>query len=116
MGSILGIFWGSIGDNMNNMAKLKSLLVGLDMTQTHGWFPVILEGDSQVILQMAEKLLNGKQVHKVADNWCMIHHLELLKAKLLNHSKVQIHHVKRKANSLADLLANHGVETGQEIT
>ena len=46
----------------------------------------------------------------------MIHNLELLKAKLLNHSEVQTHHVKRKANSLANLLANHGIEAGQEIT
>lgn len=59
-GSIQGIFWGSIGDNTNNMAELKALLVGLDMTQTHGWYLIILEGDSQVILQMAEKLLKGK--------------------------------------------------------
>ena len=97
------------------MAELKALLVGLDMAQTHGWFSVILEGDSQVILQMVEKLLNDKQVHKVADNWRMIHNLELLKAKLLNHLEVQIHHIKRKANSLVDLLANHGVEAGHEI-
>lgn len=97
------------------MAELKALLVGLDMTQTHGWYMIILEGDSQVILQMAEKLLKGKQVHKVANNWHMIHNLELLQAKLLNHLDVKIHHVKRKVNSLADLLANHGVKTGQEI-
>ena len=51
----------------------------------------------------------------MANNWQMIHNLELLKAKLLNHSEVQIHHVKRKANSLVDLLANHGVEAGWEI-
>ena len=68
-GGILKIFWGSIGDNTNNVTELKALLVGLDMTQTHGWYPVILEGDSEVILQMAEKLLNDKQVHKVVDNW-----------------------------------------------
>ena len=64
---------------------------------------------------MAEKLLKGKHVHKVADNWRLIHNLDLLRTKLLNHSDVKTRHVKRKANSLADLLANHGVEKGQEI-
>ena len=59
-GTILRIYWRSIGENTNNVAKLKALLAGLDMAQTHGWFLVILEGDSQIILQMAEKLLNGK--------------------------------------------------------
>lgn len=29
---------------------------------------LILEGDSQVILQMANKLLNGKHVSKVTEN------------------------------------------------
>ena len=114
-GNILGLFRGSIGHTTNNVAEIKALLVGLDMIQTHGWRPTILEGDSQVILQMAEKLLKGKQVHKVADNWRLIHNLDLLQTKLLNLSDVKIHHVKRKTNSLADLLANHGVEKGQEI-
>ena len=49
-GGILRIFWGSIGDNTNNVTELKALLVGLYMMQTHGWYPVILEGDSEVIL------------------------------------------------------------------
>jgi hypothetical protein len=59
-GEILGIYWGCIGVNTNNVANLKVLLEGLEMSSTHGWFPIILEGDSQIILQMAEKLLNGK--------------------------------------------------------
>ena len=93
-GNILGLFWGSIRDTTNNMAEIKAPLVGLDMIQTHGWHPTILEGDSQIILHMVEKLLKGKQVHKVADNWRLIHNLDLLRAKLLNHSDVKIHHIK----------------------
>ena len=46
----------------------------------------------------------------------MVHNLEHLRANLISDSKVQIHHVKRKANTLVDLLANHGVESGQEVT
>lgn len=115
-GGILGIYLGCIGENTNNVAELKVLFAGLEMASTHGWFPIILEGDSQIILQMAEKLLNGKPVHKVAENWRMEHNLEQLRAKLIRHSEVQIHHVKRKANKLADLLANNGVESGQKVT
>jgi ribonuclease HI len=77
-GEILGIYWGCIGVNTNNVAELKTLLAGLVMASTHGWFPIILEGDSQIILQMAKAMLNGKQVHKVADNWRMAHNLEQL--------------------------------------
>lgn len=43
---------------------------------------------------------------KVVDNWKMAHSLDQLRGLQRDHSKVQIHHVKRKANRLADLLAN----------
>ena len=114
-GNILGVFWGSIGESTNNVVEIKALLVGLDMIQTNEWHPTILEGDSQLILQMVEKLLNGKHIHKVADNWRLIHNLDLLRTKLYNRPDVKIHHIKRKANSLADLLSNYGVEKGQEV-
>ena len=100
---------------MKNVAEIKVLMMGLDMIQTNGWHSTILEGDSQLILQMAEKILNGKHVHKVADNWQLIHNLDILRNKLYNRPDVRIRHVKRNANSLADFLANHGVEKGQEI-
>jgi ribonuclease HI len=32
--------------NMSNAAELKALLGGLHMVTTHGWLPVIIEGDS----------------------------------------------------------------------
>ena len=52
----------------NNVVELKALIASLNMVITNGWLLVIIEGDSQVILQMAMKLLHGKEVHKVADN------------------------------------------------
>ena len=53
---------------MNNMAELKTLLAGINMAVTNGWLLVIIEGDSQIILQMAMNLLHGKLVNKVVDN------------------------------------------------
>ena len=94
------------------MAEIKALMVGLDMIQTNGWQPTIVEGDSQITIQMAHKILNGKHVHKVADNWWLIHSLYILQNKLYNQPDVKLHHVRRKANALADLLANYGVEKG----
>ena len=114
-GIILGVFWGAIRETANNMAEIKALMTGLDMVRTSGWQPTIVEGDSLIIIQMANKILNGKHVHKVADNWRLIHSLENLWNKLYNHLDVKLLHVRRKANALADLLANHGVEKGQEI-
>ena len=114
-GSILGVFWGAIGETTNNVAEINALMIGLDMVQTNGWQPTIVEGDSLIIIQMANKILNGRHVHKLADNWHLIHSLESLRNKLYNHPDVKLLHVRRKANALADLLANHGVEKGQEI-
>lgn len=78
----MGLYWGYIGENTNNVSELKGLLVGLAMATTFGWFPIILEGDSQLILQLTTKLLHGKRVNKVVDNWRMDHSLEQLRALL----------------------------------
>lgn len=43
-GEILGVYWGFIRENTNNVAKLKALLAGLNMAVTNGWFLVIIEG------------------------------------------------------------------------
>lgn len=45
-GEIVGLYWGNIGMNMNNLAKLKALIVELNMGITNGWLPIIIEGDS----------------------------------------------------------------------
>ena len=66
---ILGIYWGYIGENMNNMAEMKPLLAGINIVLTNGWCLVIIKGDSQIILHMAMNLLHGKSVNKVMDNW-----------------------------------------------
>lgn len=107
--SMVGLYLGYIEENTNNVAELKGLHVGLAMEAFHWWFRIILEGDSQLILQMTTKLLHGKLVNKVADNWRMAHNLEKLRALLRDHFKVHTHHVKRKANILADVLENYGV-------
>lgn len=106
---MVGFCWGYIGDNSNNVAELKGLLAGLAMVAQHGWLPIILERDSHIIMQMATKLLHGKPLSKVADNWKMAHSLDQLRVLLWAHSEVQIHHVKRKYNRLVDLLGNYGV-------
>ena len=95
-GCVIGLYWGYIGENTNNVEELKGLIVGLVMVITYGWFSIILEGDSQIILQMTSNLLHGKLVNKVAENWRIAHNLEQLREFLHGHSEVHIHHVKKK--------------------
>ena len=58
---------------------------------------------------MVTKLLHGKPVSKLADNWKVDHTLEQVRGLLRVHSEVQVHHVKRRENKLVDLLENYGV-------
>ena len=106
--NMVGLCWGYIGENSNNVDKLKGLLASLSMAAQHGWLPIISEGDSQIILQMATKLLHGKPISKVDDNWKMTDSLEQLRGLLRVHAKVEIHHVRRKENRLDDLMENYG--------
>ena len=81
-GMIVGLCWGYIRENTNNVAELKGLMAGLTLDIQQGWMPIVLEGNSRLILQMITKLLHGKLVSKVADNWKMNHSLELLRILL----------------------------------
>ena len=112
----MGLYWGIIGENTNNVVDLKAFLAGINMLITNGWFPVITEGDSQIISQMAMKLLHRKSVHKVVDNWQLAYNLEQLQSLLIPHSDVHTHHFKCKANKLVDILASHGVNLGKDHT
>lgn len=67
-GRMVGMCWGYIHENTNNEVELKWLLASMDVIVTYGWFPIILEGDSQLILEMTTKLLHGKPVNMVANN------------------------------------------------
>lgn len=66
-GKLESLYWGYMGRNSNNILELRGLLASLTMGTQHGWMPIILEGDSQVILQMATKLLHGRHVSKVVE-------------------------------------------------
>jgi ribonuclease HI len=49
-----------LGENTNNVAELTSLLRGLQIAVQHQYHWLIIEGDSQVIIQLISKILHGK--------------------------------------------------------
>jgi ribonuclease HI len=49
----------SIGHNTNNVAELWGLMKGLQLAQEYGHHKLIVEGDSQIILSLFAKILNG---------------------------------------------------------
>ena len=108
-GSILSLFWGSIGSNMNNMAEMEGLIQVFKVLIRGCYFPAIIEGDSKIPTQMAKHLANGKDCAKVAMSWCLASRLDSLKTMLHVHSYITFNHVRCSANKATNILANAGV-------
>ena len=46
------MFYGSIGFDTNNSVTLKGMLQGLNLMLREGWIPTMVEGDSNILIQM----------------------------------------------------------------
>ena len=68
-GEYLLLFYGNIGWDTNNSAELEGLWQGLLLSQHYGFHPLEVEGDSQILIGMANQLLNGTRAHKTANSW-----------------------------------------------
>lgn len=55
-GNPLISFFGSIGWNTYNAAELEGLLRGLTLAQDQKFLPLLVEGDSQILINMALKI------------------------------------------------------------
>lgn len=114
-GNPLITFFGSIGWNTNNAAELEGLWRGLNLAQKQGLLPLIVEGDSQIIINMASKLQQGSPVHKVSSSWRMATRLERLQQWIGHNQAISFKHIRREGNKLADFLANLGVDIGKDF-
>ena len=114
-GKPLTTFFGSIGWNTNNATELESLWRGLTLAQEHRYFPLIVEGDSQILINMALKIQQGSSIHKFSSSWRMATRLEGLQNWLQENRAISFKHIKREGNTLADFLANLGVDNGKDF-
>ena len=106
---------GSTGFNTNNLVELEGLIQGLRLVSKEGWFLVTIEGYSKVIIQMARKISMGQKVEKLTIGWRLLSRLETLSCLISTCSASSFGHVRREANKVADLMANVGVEGGQDL-
>lgn len=109
------IFLGSKGWDSNNSTELEGLWQGLTLAQDKSFFPLIIEANSQIIINMVTKLMQGSPTHKVSNNWRMAQRLKLIDRWLSQHQAISFKHTKREGNKLADFLANIGVEMGVDL-
>ena len=68
-GTILSLFWGSIGSITNNMAELEGLINGLIWARQTRKMPLMVEGDSQIIINTARKIQEGTLTSQISKNW-----------------------------------------------
>ena len=71
-------FVGSIGWDRNNSTKLEGLWHGLLLAQLHGFFPLLIEGDSQILINMVNQILQGTPSYKVGSSWRLAERLEII--------------------------------------
>lgn len=108
-GDLLWTYWGNVGWDTNNVAELEGLLAGIALVERLDLQPVILEGDSQVIITLATKLQQGHKVDRLTKNWKLEFRVECLADTLGRYRHCAFSHVRRRANRVADMLANLGV-------
>jgi hypothetical protein len=77
---------------------------------------LLVEGDSQLIISLLRRLVNGAKPDNISPSWRLSHGLQTI-AGLLHPNLVIIPaHVRRKANQVADELANLGTTwTGSDL-
>lgn len=100
-GSILHRAYGDLGLSTTNKAKVRALEMGLHLCAQNKLSKVIIEGDSQVII-------NGIIKSKF-QNWKLNKWVPLIKKHLQDIGMYEFTHVYRKRNQVVDNLANLGV-------
>ena len=67
-GRILRLYWGSLGSGTNNLVELDGLPNGVAWEIQNQRTPLIVEGDSMVIINIAKRIMNGATINQVSRN------------------------------------------------
>lgn len=108
-GCIISLFHGHLGKATNNMAELMALEQSLEFLIQNNCQNVIIEADSELVINAAKRISNGTGPEKVTKQWRLTQVLHRIQAHLQELRTLRFIHVRRKANKLADILANQGV-------
>jgi len=109
------LYLGTVGWDTNNSEELKGLWQGLNLAQRHTFFPLIIEGDSQILINMAQQIIQGAPVNKLSCSWQLAARLQHIEQVLASNKEITFKHIKRNGNKVADHLANLGVMSNRPI-
>ena len=82
------------------------MLQGLKLVIKKGYIPTMVEKDSNILIQMAKKLSNGRTMEKFLSSWLLDNRLYILCNLVMAHPMVFFHHVIRDSNKVEDMLEN----------
>jgi ribonuclease HI len=105
----------SMGHDMNNSSKLWGLIRGIQLASQLNLQPLIIEGESKVIISLEIKIINGMDPEKVTPSWRLLGRLSFLQAFLHPPLNLITSHIRREAKKVAKKLANEGVIAQVEI-
>jgi hypothetical protein len=72
---------------------------------------LIIEGDSKIIIDLATKILNGRDPKKITPNWGLLSPLYNIQALFRPSLTLTPSHIQRSENKLAERLVNAGVDS-----
>ena len=93
------------------MAELMALEQCLEFLIQSNCQNVIIEADSELVINAAKRISNGTRPEKVTKHWRLTRVLQRIQAHIQELRTLRFIHVRIKANKLADILANQGVSS-----
>ncbi|GLJ49221.1 hypothetical protein SUGI_1039330 [Cryptomeria japonica] len=103
--SFVGAICGKSGIVSNNVAEITTLEEGLNWVIANNHLKVVIEGDSQIILNGVTK--------KSYTNWRLNEQIPRIDHLIQKLEDYQVKHIYHEGNCVADLLANQGVIESQ---
>eukprot|EP00253_Pinus_taeda_P009771 PITA_09771 len=110
-GEILHIYYKALGESTNNEMEFAALEHGLRIAKSRRLCNIILEGDSSLVISTAQKLQRGTKANKATKHWRLAKVTESIAELMDGMQGLVFHAIRRRANGLADYLANCGVDS-----
>jgi len=108
VGSALHIYHGLIGKDTRNAPELEGLWKGICIAEKENFFPLEVEGDSQILIIAATRIQSGTSAAKIASSWRLLSRLEQIEECLRTSRSITLKHIRRTANGVVDRFANQG--------
>eukprot|EP00253_Pinus_taeda_P010319 PITA_10319 len=110
-GEILHIYYRALGESTNNEMEFAALEHGLRIAKSRNFHNLIAEGDSSLVITTVQKLQRGIKANKAIKHWRLAKVTESIEELLRGLQGTVLHAIRRRANKVADYLANCGVDS-----